>query len=122
MAWRDGDGEAGRNGMACAWSKDNVFGRDDIHAGSAVAGIGRQRQSLAMRQAIDRDPDHFFFAFRLAGFFDGPLATLASIRATASSSVTAFGSAVLGSVAWVAPSLTYGPYRPAMTLMSLPLS
>ena len=52
----------------------------------------------------------YFFAFFLAGAFrlpfDGPLAALASINATASTSVTALGSADLGSVAWVDPSLT----------------
>ncbi len=55
---------------------------------------------------------YFFLAgaFRLAGAlrlpFDGPLAAFSAINVTASSRVTALGSALFGSVAWVVPSLT----------------
>ena len=68
--------------------------------------VEEQDRRLLDKQAGERDADHFFFALRRAGRFDGPLAAFSSISATAWSSVTAFGSAVFGRVAWVAPSLT----------------
>ena len=100
---RDGDGEAGGDGMALARPQGDVLGGDHVHPRRAMAGVARQRQPFAMRQPGQGNADHFFFL--RAGFFDGPFAALASIRATASSNVTAFGSAVFGKVACVVPSV-----------------
>src|SRR5688500_16036922 len=109
-AFRNGDGEAGRNRMAGTGLEGEFLGSDDVHSCRASRRVGRQRQALAMRQPLKCDVDHAFFfragAFLRPPFLTGPFAALASISATASSSVTAFGSALFGKVACVAPSLT----------------
>ena len=85
-----------------------LLGCDHIEASGACSGVSGRRQTFPVGQALQLDVDHFAFFFR-AGFrpffAGGPLAARSSIRRIASSSVTAFGSAPLGSVAWVVPSL-----------------
>ncbi len=106
IAMRDCQGEAGGDGVPLARRQGDVLGRHDIQPGCMVARPHRQRQTFAVSQALKFDLDHALRFLRAGFFFDGPLAALASISATASSRVTALGSAVLGRVAWVAPSLT----------------
>ena len=52
-----GDGQAGRNQQALTgFDGDRLAdGRDEVHAGGAGGGIGRQRQACGMRQAADLD-------------------------------------------------------------------
>ena len=64
---------------------------------------GGARPALALRRGIGVQP---LRRARFAGRFDGPLAAFSSISRTPSSSVNPFGSAPLGKVAWVVPSLT----------------
>src|SRR5205823_11012238 len=107
VSFGDCDREAGRDGVALARRQREALRGYDVEPGSVLSRTGRKRQALAMRQALEVDFDHFDF-FRVGRrppFFAGPLAAFSSIRRTASSSVTAFGSAPLGKVACVVPSL-----------------
>src|SRR5690606_3891859 len=66
----------------------------------------------------------FFAAAFLAGafFFAGPFARLIAISSTARSKVMSSTLSPRGIVAFVSPSVTYGPKRPSRTLIGLPLT
>src|SRR3546814_4922123 len=57
MAVRDGDGKSGRHRMPLTRSESKLLRRDNIHARSAICGVGGSRQPLAMRQALQPDLD-----------------------------------------------------------------
>src|SRR5699024_9563061 len=60
----------------------------------------------------------FFAAVR---FFAGPAARLSARSSTACSNVTDSIGASFGSVRFVSPSVTYGPKRPSLMTIGLPL-
>src|SRR5690606_27999509 len=64
----------------------------------------------------------FFAGAFLAGFFAGPFARLSARSCTARSKSTSSTVSPRGIVAFVVPSVTYGPNRPSFTLIGLPLS
>src|SRR3546814_4378083 len=55
IAVRDGDGKSGRHRMPLTRSDRKLLRRDNIHARSAICGVGGSRQPLAMRQALQPD-------------------------------------------------------------------
>src|SRR3546814_4812798 len=57
IAVRDGDGKSGRHRMPLTRSESKLLRRDNIHARSAICGVGGSRQPLAMRQALQPDLD-----------------------------------------------------------------
>src|SRR6185437_4951853 len=118
------DRKSGRNRMALAGSERKIFRGDHVQSGGPVGRVGRRRQTFAVLQPLQLDVDHFGFlrADLRPAFLAGPFAARSSIRRTASSRVTPSGLAPFGSVALVAPSVTYGPYLPAITFISPPFA
>ena len=87
----------------------------------AVAALDREEQTarrslLRRRLARRRAPRR---GVRLGA---GPFARLSAISWTARSNVISIASSPRGIVAFVSPSVTYGPKRPSLSLIGLPLT
>ena len=74
----------------------------------------------ALLYAADR-AHHVETVVRRAGRLAGPFARLSARSCTARSKVTSMASSPRGIVAFVSPSVTYGPKRPSLSLIGLPL-
>ena len=61
IAFGNRDGEAGRDRVALAGSKRHVLGGNHVEPGRAVGRVTRRWQTLAVRQPLQLDLDHFAF-------------------------------------------------------------
>ena len=109
IAFGNGDGETGRDRVALAGRKRQILGRDDIEPGRAVGRVGRRRQALRRAAAAAaRSRSLRLLPRRLAAalLLGRPLGGALVDQAHGFVQRHRLGSAPLGKVAWVVPSLT----------------